>query len=84
MRTIALDAETVTTLRGHKRRQQQERLAVGETWKETGFVLTQPDIAYPGPVGNKEIVYRKELRWNPGFATSASAARASRSTQSWW
>jgi hypothetical protein len=43
MRTIALDAETVTTLRGRKRRQQQKQLAVGETWKETGFVLTQPD-----------------------------------------
>jgi integrase len=43
MRTIALDAETVTTLRGHKRRQQEERFAVGEAWKETGFVFTQPD-----------------------------------------
>ncbi|WP_431897985.1 hypothetical protein [Nonomuraea sp. bgisy101] len=43
MRTIALDAETVAALREHKRRQQEERLAVGEAWKETGFVFTQPD-----------------------------------------
>ncbi|WSG19335.1 tyrosine-type recombinase/integrase [Nonomuraea sp. NBC_01738] len=43
MRTIALDAETVAVLREHKRRQQQERLAAGEVWKETGFVFTQAD-----------------------------------------
>ncbi|MEU4704603.1 tyrosine-type recombinase/integrase [Nonomuraea dietziae] len=43
MRTIALDAETAAILRERKRRQQKERLAVGEAWKETGFVFTQSD-----------------------------------------
>ncbi|MEV4019892.1 tyrosine-type recombinase/integrase [Nonomuraea angiospora] len=42
---IALDAETATTLRAHRQRQRQlqERLTLGEAWKDTGFVFTQPD-----------------------------------------
>ncbi|WP_192793711.1 tyrosine-type recombinase/integrase [Nonomuraea angiospora] len=40
---MALDAETATTLRAHRQRQLQERLATGEAWKDTGFVFTQSD-----------------------------------------
>jgi integrase len=43
MRTIALDAETSAILRAHQRRQHQERLAMGEAWRGTGFVFTQSD-----------------------------------------
>ncbi|MFG6197213.1 tyrosine-type recombinase/integrase [Nonomuraea sp. JJY05] len=43
VRTIALDAETAATLRAHRQRQLQERLAIGEAWKDTGFVFTQSD-----------------------------------------
>ncbi|MFD9944137.1 tyrosine-type recombinase/integrase [Nonomuraea sp. NPDC059023] len=43
MRTIALDAETITILRAHQRRQREQQLAAGETWRGTGFVFTQSD-----------------------------------------
>lgn len=39
-RTIALDADTVTALRGHRKAQTAERLAAGETWQDSGFVFT--------------------------------------------
>ncbi|MFC7107046.1 tyrosine-type recombinase/integrase [Nonomuraea rubra] len=39
-RTIALDADTVTALRGHRKAQAAERLAAGETWVDSGFIFT--------------------------------------------
>jgi integrase len=39
-RTIALDADTITALRAHRKRQAAERLAAGQAWTESGFVFT--------------------------------------------
>src|SRR5262249_23087537 len=39
-RVIALDATTITALRGHKLRQQAERAAAGTRWTQTGYVFT--------------------------------------------
>ncbi|MEU6997394.1 tyrosine-type recombinase/integrase [Nonomuraea sp. NPDC046570] len=39
-RTIALDADTVTALRAHRKRQAAERLAAGGAWTESGFAFT--------------------------------------------
>nr|SBO94272.1 Integrase [Nonomuraea gerenzanensis] len=39
-RTIALDEDTVTALRAHRKRQAAERLAAGEGWVDSGFVFT--------------------------------------------
>jgi integrase len=39
-RTVYLDQGTVAVLRAHRARQLQERLAVGEGWVDSGFVLT--------------------------------------------
>jgi integrase len=38
--TVALDAETVTVLRGHRTRQHRERLTAGAAWIRTGLVFT--------------------------------------------
>ena len=43
MRVIELDPETVRVLKQHKTRQNQERLLIGEVWKETGFIFTRED-----------------------------------------
>jgi integrase len=37
---VALDAETVTVLRAHRRQQLAERLAWGAAWADTGYVFT--------------------------------------------
>jgi hypothetical protein len=39
-REIAVDAETMTLLKEHDKRQKRERLAAGEDWIESGFVFT--------------------------------------------
>ncbi|NRQ34840.1 site-specific integrase [Nonomuraea sp. NN258] len=39
-RTIALDAESVTILRAHRKRQAAEQLAAGQAWADSGFVFT--------------------------------------------
>ncbi|MFE0147694.1 tyrosine recombinase XerC [Nonomuraea sp. NPDC059007] len=39
-RTIALDDDTVTALRAHRKAQAAERLAAGEAWVDSGFVFT--------------------------------------------
>lgn len=43
VRQIALDAGTVATLRAHRARQLEERLAWGEQWTDTGLVFTRED-----------------------------------------
>ncbi len=42
-RTIALGVETVATLRAHRRRQLEERLAWGQAWVDSGLVFTRED-----------------------------------------
>jgi integrase len=42
-RTVALDATTLTALRQHRKRQLEERLALGEAWQDTGLVFTHED-----------------------------------------
>jgi integrase len=39
-REIAVDAETMTLLKEHKKHQARERLAAGEDWTDSGFVFT--------------------------------------------
>ncbi len=39
-RSIALDAETVTALRDHRKRQLEERMAAGEAWEGSDAVFT--------------------------------------------
>jgi len=42
-RSLALDRATVAALREHRRRQLEERLAVGPQWEDSGLVFTWPD-----------------------------------------
>jgi len=42
-RSIALDAGTLTALKGHRKRQLEERLAWGTAWTDTGLVFTHED-----------------------------------------
>jgi len=42
-RTIDIDADTVTALRAHRRRQLEERMAWGEAWQDHGLVFTRED-----------------------------------------
>ncbi|MFI6530807.1 tyrosine-type recombinase/integrase [Nonomuraea sp. NPDC050547] len=39
-RTVALDDDTVTALRAHRKAQAAERLVAGEAWVDSGFVFT--------------------------------------------
>jgi integrase len=43
VRVIALDADTVAVLRGHRARQSAERLQCGSAWVSTGLVFTRED-----------------------------------------
>jgi integrase len=42
-RSLALDPATVAALREHRRRQLEQRLAVGPRWQDSGLVFTWPD-----------------------------------------
>jgi integrase len=42
-RSLALDPATVAALREHRRRQLEERLAVGSRWEDSELVCTWPD-----------------------------------------
>ncbi|MGY1832606.1 tyrosine-type recombinase/integrase [Geodermatophilus sp. SYSU D01180] len=42
-REVHLDEQTVDVLRAHRRRQQEERLALGPPWQDSGFVFTSQD-----------------------------------------
>jgi integrase len=48
-RTIALDPDTVTVLRAHRRRQMIERAAAGADWVDSGYVFTTPTGQPLGP-----------------------------------
>jgi len=45
-RQVPLDAATITGLRAHRKRQAEERLAIGAGWTDTGLVFTRAD-GYP-------------------------------------
>ena len=42
-RLLALDPATIAALGEHRRRQRQERLAAGSSWKDSGLVFTRED-----------------------------------------
>ncbi|TMR04189.1 site-specific integrase [Actinomadura soli] len=42
-RQVTLDQHTIKQLTAHRARHNQERLAAGDTWNDTGFVFTQQD-----------------------------------------
>jgi integrase len=50
-RRVSLDATTVDALRRHKARQAEERLFVGDSWRDHGLVFCQPDGAPVHPDG---------------------------------
>jgi integrase len=49
LRTIDLDRTTVAALREHRRRQLEERLAIGSGWKDHGLVFCGVDGDVPHP-----------------------------------
>lgn len=57
-RVIALDRTTVAALRAHRHRQQAERAAAGERWRETGYVFTTPAGTPLPPDGLTRLVRR--------------------------
>ena len=46
-RTIYLDAQTVTTLRAHRRRQREEQLAAGEAWTKAYDLVFRDELGRP-------------------------------------
>jgi integrase len=54
VRTIALDTESITYLRDHRKRQAGERAQWGTAWKLTGRIFTQEDGSWlhPGKVSD--------------------------------
>jgi integrase len=54
VRTVALDTESLTYLREHKKRQSAERAHWGTAWKLTGRIFTQEDGSWlhPGKVSD--------------------------------
>lgn len=53
-RQVTLDQHTLKQLAAHRARQNQERLAAGDTWNDTGFVFTQPDGTSLAPMAVSE------------------------------
>ncbi len=53
-RLIALDDETIRVFQAHRKRQNRERLAWGETWQDTGRMFTQEDgaLLHPGKLSD--------------------------------
>ncbi|WUI01589.1 site-specific integrase [Spirillospora sp. NBC_00431] len=49
-RQVTLDQHTIKQLTAHRARQNQERLAAGGTWNDTGFVFTQENGAPLAPM----------------------------------
>lgn len=54
-RTIALDDAAVAALKAHRKRQREERLALGEAYQDQDLVVCEPDGS---PVHPKTISYR--------------------------
>lgn len=58
MRTVDLEAETLAVLRQHKRRQNEDRLLIGEGWRDHDLVFTKVD----GDPVHPERFFRKFAR----------------------
>lgn len=53
-RQVTLDQHTIKQLAAHRARHNQERLAAGGTWNDTGFVFTQEDGTPLAPMAVSE------------------------------
>lgn len=53
-RQVTLDQHTIKQLAAHRARHNQERLAAGDTWNDTGFVFTQEDGTPLAPMAVSE------------------------------
>lgn len=80
-RRVYLDAETVQVLRGHRRRQAEERLAAGPGWEDSGRLFVTR-IGTPIPPGSLTASWRAAclaaglpvIRLHDGRHTSVTAA----------
>jgi integrase len=61
-RIVALDAETVSVLKAHRRRQAAARLVMGAAWTDTGRVFTQADGPWIHPGWVSELFDRLVAR----------------------
>jgi integrase len=61
-RTISLDPATVSALRAHRKAQLEERLAWGESWRDTGLVFTREDGEPVHPAGFSDAFERAVKR----------------------
>jgi len=57
-RTIKVDTDTMELLKGHRKRQIQERMALGECWTDTGYVFVRED-GLPIDVHTPTHLFRK-------------------------
>lgn len=57
-RTIKVDADTMELLKAHRKRQIQERMAVGECWTDTGYVFVR-ESGLPIDVQTPTHLFRK-------------------------
>jgi len=64
-RTIKVDADTMELLKAHRKRQIQERMAIGECWTDTGYVFVRED-GLPIDVHTPTHLFRK-LSKNAGL-----------------
>jgi integrase len=60
-RTIRVDADTMELLKAHRKRQLQERLALGECWTDTGYVFVRED-GLPIDVSTPTHLFRKLIK----------------------
>lgn len=58
-RTIDLDQDTVAVLKAHRRQQLEQRLAVGEGWKDEGLVFVQADGSPVDPESVGKVFERR-------------------------
>ncbi|CAN2202754.1 XerC Integrase [Candidatus Nanopelagicaceae bacterium] len=57
-RTIKVDADTMELLKAHRKRQIQERMAIGECWTDTGYVFVREN-GLPIDVQTPTHLFRK-------------------------
>jgi integrase len=60
-RTIRVDADTVELLKVHRKKQIEERLALGECWTDTGYVFVRED-GLPIDVSTPTHLFRKLIK----------------------
>lgn len=58
-RSLNLDATTVSALRSWRKRQNEERLACGEAWQDTGLVFTREDGSMIHPEHLSDLFTRR-------------------------